>query len=147
MKKVSKILFLIHAILSFVEGAAFLIAGIGVAIVGAVKSGEIIQWIQQKATEGGGSLPPELNQELIIAVAVIAGVLIALVSILSFTSGGLAVLASKAGTTGLAIANIVLGLFTCMLFGIVAGVLCIIANGKEKRKAKVAFEEEPKKEE
>ena len=132
VKKISKIMLIVGEVLSFVYLASFIITSIVFFILGSPLCTDLIV----KGVEEGqihtsyfeGS-PEEIAMYVQIAM-VTCGVIFVVVAALSLVNGILADKARKKPSQGLYIANIVLGLLSCVEFNLIGGILGLIAGDK-----------------
>ena len=136
MKKASKILYLVGAILSILAALGFFFWGIASIVLGAIgasySASDIYHWIVENAPELAESLNEKMIAEF-FATAIVNGVIDVIWACCSVASAVLAFKARKEELPSrvLAILNIVFGVLGCGLANAVAGVFSLVIRAKE----------------
>lgn len=134
LRKISKILYLVGGIVSFVVAGLLLFSGITTIVLGSVPmfrdyladgiaNGTITSTIQ--------GTPTEIATYIQISVLA-TGIICLIIVLLSVANGILSLMARKTPTKYLAILNIVFGVLSDIGINIAASVLALIANKKEE---------------
>ena len=145
MRKVSKILFLVGGIMSFVFIGIFVLLGLGFIILGAIGHEYIVQMIQDGTITVTSDIPdatPEMLASIVVATFIATGVMLVLFAIPAIFSGIFAFKAKNEDmpSTKLLILNIIFGAISGAEVNMVGAILGLIANKRERNRQEIIVE-------
>lgn len=138
MKKASKILYLVGAILSILVALSFILLGVAYIVLGSIGASynpaDIVNYINANYPELAGTITVEMITTF-MATAITSGVIYLISSCFSIASAVFAFKARKEELPSkvVAILNIVFGILGCGLANAVAGVFSLVLRGREAK--------------